>query len=147
MTNEELDIARAKEAIHHSKSLNEAAYTAARLAREGWTPTPPVDPDLLAVREIVALEWQQFGSRTVANETRSGDHDDKWFVNCALAAYKAGREAEALRAKALVEPAQAIVNRAVRGTGANDLRWPHILKAARRLEQGLNAYNRTRQGA
>ncbi len=34
----------------------------------------------------------------------------------------------------------AIVNRAVRGTGSNDLRWPHILKAARRLEEGLTAY-------
>lgn len=157
MTPEELDEARTKEALRlwaeepNDNPLDkwgprsfQSAYTigflAARLAREGWTPTPPVDPDLLEVREIVALEWQQFGSRTVANETRSGDHDDKWFVNCALAAYKAGREAEAERAKALVEPAEAIVNRAVKGTGANDVRWVHIVKAARRLEKGLNAY-------
>jgi len=40
----------------------------------------------------------------------------------------------------LVEPAEAIVNRAVRGTGSNDLRWVHIVKAARRLEKGLTAY-------
>ena len=43
-------------------------------------------------------------------------------------------------AKTLVEPAQAIVNRALKGTGANDIRWTHILKADRRLEAGLTAY-------
>lgn len=147
-TNDQIVAEASRRAIERGWGAPPVEHFIIEVVREGWTPPPPpVDPDLLAVREIVALEWQQFGSRTVANETRSGDHDDKWFVNCALAAYKAGREAEALRAKALVEPAQAIVNRAVRGTGANDLRWPHIVKAARRLEQGLNAYNRTRQGA
>lgn len=106
MTPEELDMARVDEAQRIFWAGNGAgkgpAIIAARLAREGWTPPPPVDSAVLAVREIVALEWQQFGSRTVANETRSGDHDDKWFVICALNAYKAGKEAEAERAKVLL---------------------------------------------
>jgi hypothetical protein len=58
----------------------------------------------------------------------------------ATIAARIAREEEQERARVLVEPAEAIVNRAVRGTGPNDLRWPHILKAARRLEQGLTAY-------
>ena len=71
--------------------------------------------------------------------------DEAWRLleegqDVAVIAARLAREREQERAKALVEPAEAIVNRAVRGTGSNDLRWPHILKAARRLEKGLNAY-------
>jgi len=56
MTNEELDKARAKEAwrIHvMTPGLTQDALmlTCARLAREGWTPPEPVDPDVLAFRE------------------------------------------------------------------------------------------------
>jgi hypothetical protein len=58
----------------------------------------------------------------------------------ATIAARIAQEEEQERARVLVEPAEAIVNRAVRGTGSNDLRWPHILKAARRLEEGLTAY-------
>jgi hypothetical protein len=54
------------------------------------------------------------------------------------------REQEQERAKALVEPAEAIVNRAVKGTGSNGARWVHIVKAARRLEKGLTAYKAER---
>ena len=53
MTPEELDQARSDEAWRiwerQPDSRPETATIAARLAREGWT--PPVDPDVLAVRE------------------------------------------------------------------------------------------------
>jgi thiamine pyrophosphate-dependent acetolactate synthase large subunit-like protein len=71
--------------------------------------------------------------------------DEAWRLleegqDVAIIAARLAREQEQERARVLVEPAEAIVNRAVKGTGSNDLRWPHILKAARRLEEGLNAY-------
>jgi hypothetical protein len=58
MTNEELDEARAKEAwrIYYAGGDSQGpamAQTAARLAREGWTPPEPVDPDVLALKEWV----------------------------------------------------------------------------------------------
>jgi hypothetical protein len=115
-----------------------------QVVREGWTPPPPVDPDLLAVRELLSRAEE---NEVIRQNYLNGRYDTHSWFPSALAAYKAGREAEAERAKVLVEPAEAIVNRAVRGTGANDLRWPHILKAARRLEEGLNAYKAGKEAA
>jgi hypothetical protein len=103
-----------------------------QVVREGWTPPPPVDPDLRAFRE-----WA--GSFT---PTRHLTISDAYFAGARMA-----RKQERERAQVLVEPAEAIVNRAVRGTGANDLRWPHILKAARRLEEGLTAYKAGKEAA
>jgi len=113
MTPEELDKARAKEARRIWDSSNglcpiSPAQIAARLAREGWTPPPPVDPDVLVVREIVAVEWEkwcaehQVTKHYGAKFTRSGRCDHDHSFRAALAAYKAGREAEAERAKVLV---------------------------------------------
>jgi hypothetical protein len=54
MSNEELDKARAKEAWRiydggiYGAGYERLAAIAARLAREGWTPPEPVDPDVLA---------------------------------------------------------------------------------------------------
>jgi hypothetical protein len=115
-----------------------------QVVREGWTPPPPVDPDVLAVRGVLALISN---SQSLHNAYLEGKCDDDRSFQMALATYKAGREAEAERAKALVEPAEAIVNRAVKGTGANELRWPHILKAALRLEEGLTAYKAGKEAA
>ena len=111
----------------------------ARLAREGWTPPEPVDPDVLAYRE---WEVGKHGTREGAfrEEVLAGKWDRSLSAIGFLAGARMAREEEQERARVLVEPAEAIVNRAVRGTGSNDLRWPHILKAARRLEKGLNAY-------
>jgi hypothetical protein len=146
MSPEELDKARAEEAWRTSGdySVARVATIAARLAREGWTPPPPVDPDLIAVRGVLALISN---SKNLHNAYLEGKCDDDRSFQMALAAYKAGREVEAERAKVLVEPAEAIVNRAVKGTGANDVRWPHILKAARRLEEGLTAYKAGKEAA
>jgi hypothetical protein len=97
MTNEEIDKARADEAWRlwqiQGADHPQPAIIAARLAREGWTPPPPVDPDLLAVREIVAKEWEYLFYRTEARKTRSGANDLDLAVRAALAAYKAGKEA------------------------------------------------------
>lgn len=48
MTNEELDKARAEQAWseHYADGGRDVSAIAARLAREGWTPPEPVDPDL-----------------------------------------------------------------------------------------------------
>ncbi len=51
MTNEELDKATADEAWRIMEEGQDVAVIAARLAREGWTPPEPVDPDVLAFRE------------------------------------------------------------------------------------------------
>ncbi len=90
MTPEELDKARAEEAWRTSGdySVARVATIAARLAREGWTPPEPVDPDLLAFRE-----WA--GSFT---PTRHLTISDAYFAGARMA-----REQEQERAKVLVE--------------------------------------------
>ena len=53
MTNEELDRARVDEAIRTGNGIvGSVALIAARLAREGWTPPEPVDPDLAEAKHI-----------------------------------------------------------------------------------------------
>jgi hypothetical protein len=84
MTNEELDEARAKEA-------GGDPVKAARLAREGWTPT---DPDLLAFRE-----WW-----------RSEDGCDN-VGQAYLAGARMARKQERERAKGLVEYVEADARR------------------------------------
>jgi hypothetical protein len=113
-----------------------------QVVREGWR--PPVDPDLLAVQEVLRETHPEIA---VAWGNKTALWTAEYAAQAILAAYKAGREAEAERAKVLVEPAEAIVNRAVKGTGANDIRWSHILKAAGRLDQGLKAYKAGKEAA
>ena len=141
MTPEELDEARAIEAqrrwMTEEQTGSSSWAVAARLAREGWVPPEPVDPDVLAYRE---WEVGKHGTRDFREEVLAGKWDRSASAIGFLAGARMAREQEQERAKALVEPAEAIVNRAVHGTGSNDLRWPHILKAARRLEKGLTAY-------
>ena len=54
MTNEELDNARAEEAwnIYNREHSGDVSAIAARLAREGWTPPVPVDPDIAEAETI-----------------------------------------------------------------------------------------------
>jgi hypothetical protein len=113
------------------------AVIAARLAREGWKPPEPVDPDVLAYREWEAVSAKDPRYR---DKALAGEWDRYPSAMAFVAGARMVREQEQERAKVLVEPAEAIVNRAVRGTGSNDLRWVHIVKAARRLEKGLTAY-------
>ena len=57
MTHEELDKATADEAWRLLEEGQDVAVIAARLAREGWTPPEPVDPDVLAYREWKKKKW------------------------------------------------------------------------------------------
>jgi hypothetical protein len=50
MTDDELDKATADEAWRILEEGQDVAVIAARLAREGYIPPPPVDPDILAYR-------------------------------------------------------------------------------------------------
>jgi hypothetical protein len=96
MTNEELDRARGAEAYRLWESAESRvgeenrAMIAARLAREGWTPPPPVDPDVLAVRVVLA---DQATNRIARQAYLNGAHDAQTHFQSALAAYKAGRAA------------------------------------------------------
>jgi hypothetical protein len=99
MTNEELDEARAKEAwrkcdaLGFGKDYESPTIIAARLAREGWMPPPPVDPDVLAVREIAAARYERMGLDSWAHAARKGKFDAGDDLQNTLAAYRAGKEA------------------------------------------------------
>lgn len=98
MTPEQLDEARAREAQRQidpdcaweiqGQPFKTKMALAARLAREGWTPT---DPDLIEAREVCAPILARM----------RGVHEDAVFrgvfdldpdLQCALAAIKRGRE-------------------------------------------------------
>jgi hypothetical protein len=130
MTPEELDKATADEAWRLLEEGEDVAVIAARLAREGYRPPEPVDPDVELAMTIARGKHSELADVRAVEATAAS----------VLAGIKAGREQEQERARVLVEPAEAIVNRAVRGTGSNGARWIHIVKAARRLEEGLTAY-------
>lgn len=102
MNPEELDEARAREAFRLcSEDPNiSIVATAARLARENWTPPEPepvVDPDLMAFREWAARRSEANGSTDWASAYRQGrfDHTDKAY------AYRAGAAGSAERIKEL----------------------------------------------
>ena len=107
MTPEKLDEARAKEAVRIWSSqpvaavrLDAPAAIAARLAREGWTPPEPVDPDVLAFREWVTTIYASPSKRILANR---GDYDNDPEAQAYLAGARMAREQERERAKVLVE--------------------------------------------
>jgi len=78
MTPEELDKATADEAWRLLEEGQDVAVIAARLAREGYRPPEPVDPDLLAYRKwmagsvpgsaarekVLAGEWDRYSAAT-----------------------------------------------------------------------------------
>jgi hypothetical protein len=116
MTNEELDRATADEAWRlwqiQGADHPQPATIAARLAREGWTPPEPVDPDLLALkgwlngpfRVVPTLEAAYLAGARMAREQEqerakglveyvSVRAHISTAADNALAAYKAGRAA------------------------------------------------------
>ncbi len=97
LTLEELDEARADEAwrlfVEQPGDDPHSRVIAARLAREGWTPPPKVDPDLLAAREI-AIKFISANER-VSAEYRAGMFDRFSSVGMALAGIKHGRATDA----------------------------------------------------
>ena len=110
MTNEELDEARAEEAIRlqiamidGNLSNRNLAVITARLAREGWTPPEPVDQDLLA--------WREWVRQTYPN---CADIFNNWELDGLAENFIAGarmaREQERERAKVLVEFVEMIID-------------------------------------
>ena len=107
MTDEELDEARAKEAVRIWSSqpvaadgMSAPAAIGARLAREGWTPPKPVDPDLLAFREFASKAAR---SASLAQSYRDGDMDSCASAHVFLAGARMAREQERERARKLAE--------------------------------------------
>lgn len=103
MTPEELDEARAKEALRRLVNSGQVychediAALGARLAREGWTPPEPVvDQDVLA--------WREWVRQTYPN---CADMFNNWELDGLAEHFIAGarmaREQERERAKVLVE--------------------------------------------
>ena len=110
MTPEELDEATVEEAKRrwlstpalriHGTLGEDVPFIAARLAREGWTPPKPVDPDLLAFREFASKAAR---SASLAQSYRDGDMDSCASAYLFLAGARMAREQERERAKVLVE--------------------------------------------
>jgi len=96
MTDEELDAARATEALKaypdaplRVQSLVDAMRLSARLGREGWM--PPVDPDLIEARSIAAGRCDSYPAAFAISR---GEHDTSINVQNVLAGIKRGRELE-----------------------------------------------------
>lgn len=114
MSPEELDEARAKEAYRQWQEeggqwtdSTDVAAIAARLAREGWTPPKPVDPDLLAFREFASKAAR---SASLAESYRDGDMDSCASAHLFLAGARMAREQERERAKVLLRGLEDIVD-------------------------------------
>jgi hypothetical protein len=107
MTPEELDKATADEAWRLLEEGQDVAAIAARLAREGWTPPEPVDPDVLAYRE---WEVGKHGTREGAfrEEVLAGKWDRSLSAIGFLAGARMARKQEQERAKVLLETLEAI---------------------------------------
>ncbi len=89
-TNNQIKLEAERRALLAGKSADYAHYII-EVVREGWTPPPPtVDPDLIAVREIVAREWESKMFPHHADAARKGRYDAEVSIQAALAAYKAG---------------------------------------------------------
>jgi hypothetical protein len=121
MTNEELDEARAKEAWRiYGGGMPSLATIAARLAREGWTPPEPVDPDVLAYREwrksahLDGCSLSSMGRICLAR----GDYDGDSEAQAYLAGARMARAQEQERAEVLVEYVRAHVPRVFAATEA-----------------------------
>lgn len=112
MTPEQLDEARAKEAQRLWESGQEAGSSswvvAARLAREGWTPPKPADPDLLAFREFAAKAAR---SASLAESYRDGYMDSCTSAHLFLAGARMAREQERERADMPIRMAEELVGR------------------------------------
>jgi hypothetical protein len=100
MTPEELDKATADEAWRLLEEGQDVAVIAARLAREGYRPPEPVDPDLLAYRKWMAGSVPGSAAR---EKVLAGEWDRYSAATAFVAGARMAREQEQERAKVLVE--------------------------------------------
>lgn len=99
MKPEELDKATADEAWRLLEEGQDVAVIAARLAREGWTPPPTVDPDVLAFRE-----WGSKVENAAYRETvLAGEWDHGFAAKGFVAGARMARERAQVVSDALVE--------------------------------------------
>jgi hypothetical protein len=99
MKPEELDKATADEAWRIMEEGEDVAVIAARLAREGWTPPPTVDPDVLAFRE-----WGSKVENAAYRETvLAGEWDHCFAAKGFVAGARMARERAQVVSDALVE--------------------------------------------
>lgn len=123
MTPEQLDEARAKEAVREADEADryfthfEIATLAARKARENWTPPEPVDPDLLAFREFASKAAR---SASLAESYRDGDMDSCASAYLFLAGARMAREQERARSKTLGEGVRPLFLRLLELAAIND---------------------------
>ena len=118
MTNEELDTARAKEAWRIYTGVpktDRLAAIAARLAREGWTPPEPVEPDVLAFKVWVKKEYPNLEP----GKWDDSELEDAYLAKAYLAGARMARAQERERAKGLVEYVEADARRTTFGVAAN----------------------------
>lgn len=102
LTGDELDLARAEEAVRQGNYNPKAAAitcdiarTAARLARENWKPE---DPLLKEARDIAAARSSVDGPDHVPRTYREGLYDDGMMIQSLLQALRRGIEIERERA-------------------------------------------------
>jgi len=100
MTPEELDKATADEAWRLLEEGEDVAVIAARLAREGYRPPKPVDPDVLAYRE---WEVSQLTDHFDREKVLAGKWDRGVTATAYLAGARMAREQEREAVEALVE--------------------------------------------
>ena len=99
MTPEELDKATADEAWRLLEEGQDVAVIAARLAREGWKPPEPVDPDVLAYRE-----WgSKIENAAYREAVLAGEWDHCFAAKAFVAGARMARAQEQERAKVLVD--------------------------------------------
>lgn len=80
----------------YSREDYPVATLAVELALRGWK---PVDPDVLAVRELLATRAEERGVSVIAEKFRKGWRDTDCDFQTALAAYKLGANKQAGGAK------------------------------------------------
>jgi len=115
LTPTQLDKARAEEALRRAAHRTpvdvqpaDAIACYQELLREGWMPSEPVDPVVLAVREIVTTVAEEDGLTTFATGVRAGQSDKKTTMVSALAAYHAGQSSRDAVYREVVEAAKAL---------------------------------------
>lgn len=113
MKPEELDKATADEAWRLLEEGQDVAIIAARLAREGWTPTEPVDSDVLAYRGWMA---GLLIDRTNREKVLAGEWDRKGGAKAFVAGARMAREQERERTSGLVATLEALKHSIHRST-------------------------------
>jgi hypothetical protein len=104
MTDDELDKATADEAWRIMEEGQDVAVIAARLAREGWTPPEPVDPDVLACRQ-----WMI--SQACSPDYREAVLAGKWDLGVSVTGYLAGARMARERADMPIRMAAELADR------------------------------------